>query len=291
MCQLTVVNLKDKNLNAVLGTFLANINSLQNRDGFGAIVNGTVYKSEFAGCELTNLLEIFSTDKKILIHVRRASRNNVNRENKQHPFKAGEYLLMHNGSLTPLAKNIPDTMIDSEFFASELGKANGKTIVDKLSNTISYFFGKFAFLIYDTKTSKSYAVRDRIAELHFVRVNDGYIINTEKDTLSAALILAKNFYPDLAIGEIKLLDSETVYLLGDSDIKAIGKIKETLSNYNKSYEWYQYRYKSQYQSNSPFRFNNIYELELLLLGYYKRFSRSPFEASVEELQAYINGGL
>ena len=291
MCQLTVVNTKNKELNAVLGTFLANINSLQNRDGFGAIVDGVVYKSEAPGFHLTNLLETFRTDTKILIHVRRASSNNANREKKQHPFKAGRYLLMHNGSLTPLGKSVPSTMIDSEFFASELGKAEGKNIVEKLEKTLKDFVGKFAFLIYDTKTGESYAVRGRTADLHIVSVNGGYIVNTEEDTLAAALVLAKNFYPDLVYGEIKALDTESVYFLGDSEVKKIGAVKEAfpqnvpITQYPTA-PWY----RQNQRMNKAFDVDTVYELELLLESYYTRFNKSPFEASLNELKSYIAGG-
>ncbi len=301
MCQLSYINLKNKKFNSLISLFLASHNSVLNPDGFGVFVNNRIYKSDMPGYMITNIKQICSTDKPIMMHVRKASVNSKNKENKAHPFAFGCYILMHNGTLEPKSGKIPDDMIDSEYFALELSKKGNRT-VEALQETMKNFKGKFAFLIYNQDENSYYAVRGKTADLNIVRITigdvSGFIINTETDTLVRALIMLENFYPDMKISKIEELDKESIYRVNDDGIEKVGELEENerasayeLRSFGKP--WYYYEHGINHDKDIETLMDKLLEsrmetFEDLLFSFHNFYKVSPLSVPFEKIINFLD---
>lgn len=305
MCQLSFINTHNAKINSLMALFLASHNSIQNPDGFGIFVNGKIYKTDSPGYLVTNVKQLATTDKPVMIHVRKASyKKDAKLEGKSHPFCFGSYILMHNGTLEPKSDKIPDKMIDSEFFTLKLSE-NGNETVSSLKQTMNNFMGKFAFLIYNKNEDKYYAVRGKTADLNYVGIVfngvTGYIINTERDTLIRALIMLQNFYPDIELTEITELEKESIFVLEDTQITKIDSIKENekpvvinidYRNWKGGRQWYydDYWNKDDEELQELVTLlvkNNYARIEDFLFWFFDETGVSPFSVEIGDIKAFL----
>jgi predicted glutamine amidotransferase len=262
MCQLTFINTGHKFSNQLFTANQALVNTLtEHKDGFGVFCNKKTYKTPKSPWEITNFSTFSNeiiTASPVLLHVRKASyvyatQKKVDIEHT-HPFETEHLILAHNGTLEPVTA-FPDPeykeMIDSQIFLSELEKeyvSNSFSLVPSLQNTMKKFTGKFAFLIYEKNSTLFYAARGEIATLHHFPIiiydknrevlSEGYILNTEKDSLLSGLVQFSNllYVNKLSMNcsmpykEITILPENSIFLLGDK-IENIGKIEENKKVY------------------------------------------------------------
>ena len=247
MCQLIFVNTRNKKLNQLLLLDLLYTDTREkNKDGFGFFGREFgIVKTDFTPENTINLGELIGKlDFPTIAHVRQTSYINKSKEKagnegkNNHPFRSKDFILAHNGTLTPKDWNIrteynKSNMIDSEFFLKKLQENYGGNFVDAIKKTTDMFYGKFAFLIYEKKNDKFYAVTGETAPLHisFVKENKGYIINTEEDSLKKVLILYKNQEKLLLNSSVEFkeptkLEENSIFLLEKSGIKKIGSVEE-----------------------------------------------------------------
>ena len=131
-----------------------------------------------------------------LLHVRQATTGYVKDKilslDHTHPFEGENYVLAHNGTLTPENGEIPQGMMDSQFFHQELEKNWDPDPVVALNKTMANFTGKFAFIIYDKITKEFIIARGETADLHYSTLlldgeDIGFVVNTELYTAKNAL--------------------------------------------------------------------------------------------------------
>ena len=244
MCQLTFGNMNNRDFLKKYILFQSIINSNgRHDDGYGYFYEGEkVLKTKLAAKNIKNLGELLSdiNKTKVIAHCRDASPGTPIEDMYAHPFESNNFILAHNGALT-----IKDGIVlekpsfsDSENFLNVLDKcyenSKDKDMVKTIKNAMKNFDGTFAFLIYNKITKLFYAVRGKSKTLFTseITINNtkGYVINTEKDSLDQCTSLIKKLLDlekvKVDITESKVLDSERIYLLGET-IKEIGKINET----------------------------------------------------------------
>jgi predicted glutamine amidotransferase len=254
MCQLTFVNLQNQRYNSLLEYIMSIQNSSSlNKDGYGLHTRTAgLFKSGRKPLDLVGtgamLHEFFVDAEPIMSHVRQATTTAGKRlvdDAHTHPFESTNLILGHNGSLEQKIERLPltldkptwDNMIDSQRFLYLLEKEYEKnpSITKALTLTMDQFIGKFAFMIYEKKTSKYYAVKGRTAELHIAYLLDGkkrigYVINTNKTDLDTSLVVFTNLLAilghEVSFSEITPLEDEAIFLLGDTGIRMIGKVFE-----------------------------------------------------------------
>ncbi len=261
MCQLTFINTKSSLTNSALlfGILFENTSGVNNKDGFGVYTRGITYRSANVPSKLLNFGTAVArgqvTRSPVLAHVRHATGHGAAKllgKEYSHPFESEDLIFAHNGTLElnndDDNKIFKDTkVIDSQKFLTILqqfysekrkGKKPGlNDIVAALKKSMEKFTGKFAFLIYEKKLNRYIAVRGKTAKLHIARLDKGYIINTDEDDLKWGIIQASNFLQISnnisidCVGEVKELDAETIYILGQDCEKKIGEITENVKVY------------------------------------------------------------
>lgn len=247
MCQLMFVNSHRVGLNKLISMQLPLEDSRSlNGDGWGIFSKEKgIFKTAlnpWATIGFGHRVGEFVADSPVILHVRSASRGTEVKVEFNHPFSTDSLVLAHNGTLDSKEKLVGyDDKLDSEVFLLELDKefvkGKKKDLVTALKTTMERFTGKFAFLIYDITADKYYAVRGKTADLHIAYLLDykkekvGYIINTAKDdlinavdtALEIAMMLGEKT-PVLAVPEE--LPTESIFLLGNSDVEKVGEIKQ-----------------------------------------------------------------
>lgn len=267
MCQLTLVNLRNKELNRIFLPTLLQLNSQGNQDGTGFLcVNEDdieLYKSKDAADDLPDLgldiRERVLSNYPVIGHVRAASKGIVVTEENAHPFQGKRFTLAHNGRLykkeevvrwsnttddTGLAS---DSLVFLNALDAEAEKNPDAPFLDILNSTMSQFKGKFALLIYDSLKDKHYVARGSTADLHIVTIADfpleggdgnplGFIVNTKKNTLADAIVISNQIAQSVTglrvgAGKIEELPKETVFEVVDGTLIKLGEIKENAVTY------------------------------------------------------------
>ena len=270
MCQLTLVNLNDVELNKLfLSTALQINSSVGNRDGTGFMVinepkpkrlETVLWKTkesaesiEDLGIEIRNTV---STKYPIMAHVRAASRGIAVTNDNVHPFEGDRFYLAHNGTLYGKDEIISwagndDVGLESDSltFLKSLeaeAKANKKTsIVELLNSVMGNYKGKFAFLIYDTFYDTHYVIRGSTADLHIANVLVvsgeeiecvGFVVNTKKNCLEDALMLFSQTAQivtgkQYAFAKVEELDKNTIYEVNGITLVKVGELKENPVTY------------------------------------------------------------
>lgn len=210
----------------------------------------------------------------VAFHVRAASRGIAVNEENAHPFNGEFYILMHNGSLANLgSKKDEDPAWFSRFwsksdkenvdsdslnFLKEMDAIKKENIhlpfVEIINKTMQKFEGKFAFIILDKSDNTFYIIRGITAPLYISyfykdlrededldsnkvpkKSPDGYVINTNKNTLLYSINLYKNVKnllykgtENIFFSEPALIEKESIYKAGEIDIVKIGDIKENI---------------------------------------------------------------
>lgn len=256
MCQLTYLNLKTEWLNQLFTTQMA-INSItQHKDGYGFFNSSSgVIKSANAASNIIDLplsAKLAGVDKSpVICHVRQATATGgrkVIRVENSHPFEGDRFVLAHNGSLESTITGLMtekrfDGMIDSAIFAADLEEAAKNSPDTKFIELLKDVYekrweGKFAFLIYDKQEGVFYGARGTTARLHCVKiyingVYQGYVVNTDKDSLSLGMLLISNFLSSSGkridsdcFSKIEELPENTIFRFDKEDISIVGKINE-----------------------------------------------------------------
>ena len=263
MCQLTFTyfNTGDIALDLKLAQTYVEIqsfvNSLKvNKDGFGVFSRGgQIFKTEKSASIITNLGKILCENINtipVISHVRNATFTNgiksIDKENS-HPFGTDKIVVAHNGSLETVDSLVMKEdrfkgMIDSHIFTEILSDNydKSKSFPETLKSVMESFYGKFALMICDKTDGNFYIARGKTAELYRfdikiliedVEIPIGFIINTDKECLSDAMVLFMNIakigenldiiYRLNLLSEIK---KETLYIFKDNDIVECGEIIE-----------------------------------------------------------------
>ena len=227
MCQLTYVDFrKDYYLSPWYVKWLLTANSLEgHKDGFGYCLekDHAVIKTEQSA---TSWLSKYFTDTlgnvrntNGMYHVRRASVNTKEiKANNAHPFRDGNLVIAHNGTLelqtSPLDLNIKrdmfeDDMIDSQKFLVVLNyfyKKSGKVLDESvIKSALQEFSGTYVILMRDITTNTLWIAKDDTKELSIALFssmgnNCGIIINTRHYMvdLMSDIILDSKKDPDLS---------------------------------------------------------------------------------------------
>lgn len=205
MCQLTYIDFrKDVYLSPWFVKWLVVANALEgHKDGFGYFLekDNTLVKTEKSATEWMdkNFIDQLSSIRNTngIYHVRRASVNF--KEIKQcnaHPFREGNIVLAHNGTLELQfvhldqgidKKMFTDDMIDSQKFLTVLSyfvKKNKGVLDEKIiKQAIMEFSGTYVLLIRDITTNTLWIAKDDTKELSIALFTNwgepcGIIINT-----------------------------------------------------------------------------------------------------------------
>ena len=260
MCQLSYVDFrKDVFLSPMIVKWLITSNCIEGpRDGFGFFLESSkkLYKTKESatGWFLNNYIEFFGRLRNTngLYHVRRASTLVKDiKDEHAHPFKLGNLIVAHNGTLefqaTPVdpfitSKLFSEDMIDSQKFAIVLDYYyhKNKNILndDVIKSAISEFTGSYAFLIRDISTSNLFVVKDNTKDLHIAEFSMdgepvGLIINTRYYMLDLMSEIILDTTAKLACN-ISTVAAESInnYQLGDySSFKKTNEIKVPLRRY------------------------------------------------------------
>lgn len=229
MCQLSYVNFNDKDLNiqfTVAASFMG-AREGPHKDGFGFRYGNQVWKSVHPAHRLLDfgwaLGRNITDNSGIMSHIRWGNKPAIAQE-FSHPFAGNRLIFAHNGTLTLKEGEMPKDITDSQFFLSELEKelGNKNTFIKSIQKVMERFYGKFAFLIWDTKTNTQYICRGKTAELHILTYLGqlgkpiGYAINTNPITLTDALIITKNGYE--AYNDVYLDFGNSTHLLDEDSI-------------------------------------------------------------------------
>jgi predicted glutamine amidotransferase len=249
MCQLTLVNAGNAQLNAIIALNAMYENSrIANRDGCGIFNVATgLHKTDKTASNLLNLGRAFLSKvdaSPVLTHVRAATATMGFKEvitENSHPFDGPHYILAHNGSLVFRNEAVAEKWrlslkIDSAIFAEELNTNYTGDVVKDLQTTLGMFHGKFAFMIYHREENAFYVARGRTAPLYRMDLSfddgrKGFVVNTEKLSLEYAMMLASNSAHisgiDVTLGPVEILDLETVYRVEGEKLTKVGTALQT----------------------------------------------------------------
>ena len=249
MCQLTVIDINNLLLEKLFSHYLPMINADKgNRDGFGCVVGNKMWKTIAQPTGFTlehlHLTKDIVKPEPILLHVRSASFGiKVTTENV-HPFRFGNLIGMHNGTLyfpdehpTYVRTSEESRESDSKRFFELLNKNyTGKMVVD-LQETMKDITGKFAFLIKEIKTKKIYVVRGKSAQLSYTKILDedgsviGILVNTDKLCLERSINAVGVIYTLLTGRTLTYIspidvDEESIFELQGYELVKVGELKE-----------------------------------------------------------------
>lgn len=225
MCQLTLIDFKDKRLAAIARNIVTlNVGGIStnkaNDHGFGAFFfeSNHIIRTELDAVDYIEKNPDYNSRSSYngMYHVRLASVATKRGLEFAHPFIYPNIQLMHNGTLSlksltgglldkkELSKLDSATIIDSEKITQLLNYTMERdTFTPKLFEDVrNYFTGASAFMFKDLKTNAYYVFRDnkRPLELATFTVNDkvvGILINTgafELNIIVDAMIDAYNSY-------------------------------------------------------------------------------------------------
>lgn len=269
MCQLSYIHTQENELNKLLFLLMGSFGSTVHNDGWGiANSNGDSWKCELPMSLTTNSGEIvdgmFSEEYSPLLgHIRLASASVPVTEENAHPFRSknNKVIFTHNGTLKPKIEKdfvveysveetntkglvttkkikISDSLIFFEKFQEIF--VGDKSFEDALRETMSLFYGKFAFMFYNIDTKKFHIVRGTSAELHVIYLMDsggedakvvGYVINTSKELLELCTTMLSNIVQlqqgrTLYFSKIVALNANTIYEAGNLGLVKVGDIVE-----------------------------------------------------------------
>ena len=256
MCQLTLVNLGNKELNKLyLTTQLLLNTTYTNKDGFGIFSPGSpIYKTEKDPHSIVyghKINQIIKNDSPVIAHVRFATYTNnvkVVDVDQSHPFESNNFILAHNGTLE--LKNLKEMsadkykgLIDSQIFLHRMeeilsSKSKKFPIENLLPLVMGEFYGKFAFLIYDKRTKQFYASRGNSAKINAAvltldKNQVGLILNTDDKDLEKNFDFFENLvavnglslnYDDITFTE--MVRESIVKINGDGSWSKIGEVRE-----------------------------------------------------------------
>ena len=270
MCQLALVHLGDPVLNGIFLSPLLQVDSATNKDGTGFLAinnnkkgnvsNFTLWKTEMSADCITNLgmaiRECISSNHPVMGHVRYASKGIAPTKENSHPFEGERFYLAHNGRLydkdavVEWASDDTGTASDSLAFLTRLEReavtSPKASIVELLNSAMKDYKGKFAFLIYDCRYNKQYAVRGTTADLHISHIGIenskdvvtpiGFIVNTKKDSLEDALTIAAQIAQIvtgkyIVYDDATILEKDSIYEVQGIDLVKIGELKESSVTY------------------------------------------------------------
>ncbi len=257
MCQLTLLDFSPKTF--IPRTFIRSLSELnaygwsgKNDDGFGYMTfakPGEITKSHLDAISWwdENEKEFLRAVRNAngIYHVRMASNNIKDIHDKDaHPFKSGDIVLAHNGTLVEkkVLKEDEDMqklfevddekepMIDSQKFTQILANVvgNNKLTPNHIDLAMENFTGAFCFLIYDVKQPKTvFVVRGKDRVLHLAEFFDasdkssehgkpiGIAINTGRLELTYWGKLVKMAYEQYSKTKLNIrlsvLDEETIW--------------------------------------------------------------------------------
>jgi predicted glutamine amidotransferase len=255
MCELLCIHTGNLSINQVYLSLGLQIDSKYNfhGTGFASVDDGDVriYKTAVSADQISDLgidiAEFVTGNLPIIGHVRAASRGMNVTDANAHPFQGERFTLAHNGRLYKKdevvaysAGAVADNTsmaTDSEEFLAELekyAKANpGKPFLDLITHVMGEHKGKFALMIFDSKTKDWYVCRGTTAELHFSTIYEypmaggkgtslGFIVNTKKESLREILLLGTPV-AQLASGK-RLGYTEPLELKKDTIYRVKGKL-------------------------------------------------------------------
>lgn len=254
MCQLSLVNLNNAELNRLAVELLLSIDSIkEHRDGWGFWGGGNIWRCDSPIDESTGLEAAFSSISELPVigHVRQASVFATKGKIEfNHPFTGARYILAHNGTLKSKLHPAQEGLIDSQIFlkALEEKSSGGKEFISSIQETMSEFTGKFAFLISDTLDNKKiYVIRGKTALLYMSNVKAdgkyiGFIVNTEFESIKKFASLFKlivNTMGDRVISfeDPVLLPQETILTLEKDLLVTTEELKENTEVFDNSKNW------------------------------------------------------
>lgn len=237
MCQLTYINIP--NINSLrLATILCSMvnTELDHKNGFGFCQDDRIYKTDETpkNSNFPEINKIIVNKNPVILHVRKASFSVANLLGAEynHPFRKENIILAHNGTLEHLSEKLPENTIDTQFFFQKMLEKEG-TAIEKLTETMKEFTGKFAFLM--RSNEGDYIIRGKTAGLHKIDVfrNDtkiGFIVNTEPQSLKNSKVIISKllipFIPNISFGDMEALEIETIYKVDGTELIKTGKIEE-----------------------------------------------------------------
>lgn len=265
MCELTLVNMKDRDLNKTWVKIQAIINSKNNQDGFGLFSNGKLWKTDKPANNLifSNILEKIVDENPILVHVRKSSNYSYSFSTKDktvikkvtkehsHPFESQSFILAHNGTLRAFAGTRANSLeitnkekIDTQIFLIRLEEEYQKSrnFIKAINSAMSEFYGKFAFLVFSKDENKFYVVKGATADLYLAEIGNGFLINTEFTSLKTSIALYLNLVGLDTIKRIIPIKEESIYEVTEGGLNKVGTVKENfqkidLSKYENCYKW------------------------------------------------------
>jgi predicted glutamine amidotransferase len=238
MCQLSIGNLENKKLNAILASsiLLANTRT-DHKDGFGIYVpgNNKIIRDGGNPWEISFTESLYNTidNKFFMAHVRKASNRTMLGKDFAHPFVSKSFIFAHNGTLDLQVGNIPVNTLDSYHFLTVLESKYNGNIVESLNTAMAEFEGKFAFVIFERLKKEMYVVRGRTALLYRCDIsteekNLGYIINTEFESIKNIKQMFSSFSGMVLKETIpSLIEMESIFSLSSNgELTKLGTIKE-----------------------------------------------------------------
>lgn len=254
-----LVHTKNPAVNKLIGMVLMTYDSyVHNRDGTGYFnPKCGINKTIIPACLITNfgiVLDEKELDNgPLMCHVRAASTQNKDllTEEHVHPFESQHFVLQHNGTLIFKDKTKEKEyenlkIIDSEIFLLELEKNYTGDVYADVKKTVDLFYGKFAFMIYHKPEKSFYVIRGKTATLFKQRIvinnEEGFVINTEIDTLEKGILLALNLLQLQGVSteladKPEAVKGETAYKVEGINLLELGSVIQTEAPVATNFTW------------------------------------------------------
>ena len=326
MCQIQFIKRKGKCLaHKDISEFfkLMELGSVDNNCAFG-FFNDKVFHKSKGRFNLSN----FQKNKKLLEsnfivgHNRLATSGDKNKNFNNHPFKLGDFILVHNGvihnseSLRCNHNIISQVETDSfvilwlinHFVTNSKIKDRVKSIISAIQKTTKKLRGQFSVFLYDKANNDLYYFKNELAEFSFCLFDNSLLVGTTNFNNLAHLFLNDKYvFDDTLFKKRTLIEVENnkIYLINDSDfIKEIANFETSADNY----AWCDFNYRTGgYDFNEDDEFSYYDELTIdqqiqetfdQLLGYvpeYKFISsagmvRIKYDKHIyQDLRNYLSG--